>query len=84
MYGQNKRSNTENQAVTELLGGERETEKETWFIVKATDPYTRGGGGGGGRERERVSELLYHKQSKKYSAKYGPGNWFSLFKYITK
>ena len=31
---------------------ERETDADTWFIVKATDPYTRrelGGGGGGER-----------------------------------
>ena len=23
----------------------RERERDTWFIVKATDPYTKGGGG---------------------------------------
>ena len=35
--------------------GERDTDTDTWFIVKATDPYTRlelgGVGGGGGGER---------------------------------
>ena len=31
----------------------RDTDTDTWFIVKATDPYTRRelGGGGGGGER---------------------------------
>ena len=52
MYGQNNNLIQKNQAVIQLLRGERE--KETWFIAKATDPYTKGVGGG---ERQ----LLYHK-----------------------
>ena len=35
-----------------------DTDTDTWFIVKATDPYTRLelGGGRWGRERERERE----------------------------
>ena len=29
------------------MSNERDTDTDTWFIVKATDPYTNGGKGGG-------------------------------------
>ena len=28
-----------------MLKRERDTDTDTWFILKATDPYTKGGGG---------------------------------------
>ena len=35
------------------MSNERETDTDTLFIVKATDPHTNGGGGGGGGGRGR-------------------------------
>ena len=48
-------------------GRERErdtaTDTDTWFIVKATDPYTNAGGLGGGDIKNKIKKI--HKQGEK-------------------